>query len=135
MAGKPNPSFEDIPPFRSLKRVRGDACPRRREDYMRGKHIHIYSLLNKSQGEPGDTDPDITLMPRSVVSVLDMKQVTGRADTLLSASNRCSCCIVVVDQAESIAYIVLQNCSSCKHVCLTCLALPFVFWKTHFCVL
>lgn len=26
--------------------------------------------------------------------------------------------------------IVLQNCSSCKHVFLTCLVLPFIFWKT-----
>lgn len=43
MAEKPNPSFEDIPPFPSLKRVRGDACPRRREDYVREKHVHIYS--------------------------------------------------------------------------------------------
>lgn len=54
-------------------------------------------LFNKSQSEPEDIDPNITLMPRSVVSLLDMRQVTGRADTLLSASDS------LYNQAESIA--------------------------------
>lgn len=61
---------------------------------------YLFTLFNKSQGEPEDTELIIKLMPRSVLSLLDMKQVTGRADT---ASERCSCCRVVVIQAESMA--------------------------------
>lgn len=53
-------------------------------------------LLNKLQGEPGDTDPIIIFMPRAVLYLLDMKQVTERAGTVLPASQRGSYCTAAV---------------------------------------
>ena len=76
----------------------------KRKSCQRETCTYLFMLLDKSQAEPGDTDLIIIFMPGSSMSLLDMRQVTGRADSLLPASDKCSCCKrVAVTRTESMA--------------------------------
>lgn len=108
MAGEPRLSSEKAPSFGDLEGVGGDLyrylSKEERKSCQRKTCTYLFLLLDKSQAELGDTDLIIIFMPRSSMSLLDMKQVTGRADSVLPANGRCSCCKgVAFTRAESMA--------------------------------
>ena len=96
MEGEPRISSEKSPPFRELEGVGGDLyrylSKEERKSCQRKACAYLFLLLDKSQAELGDTDLTIILMPRSSMPLLDMRSVAGRANSLLPASDRCSCC-------------------------------------------
>lgn len=94
MTGKPSPSFENTPPHWHLEGKMRKCLSKERRLCAKEIRAYLFTPPPQSQNELGDTDPVILLMPRSVVSLLDMRQVTGQADPLLHGSDRCSCCRV-----------------------------------------
>lgn len=85
MAGKLRLPFEKAPPFGDFEGMGGDLyrylSKEERKSCQRKTCAYLFLLLDKSQAEPGDTDLVIILMPRSSMSLLDMRQVTGRTLT------------------------------------------------------
>lgn len=101
-------SFEKAPPVGDLEGVGGDLhrylSKEERKSCQRKTCAYLFMLLEKSQAELGDTGLIVIVVPRSSMSLLDMRQVTGSADSLLPASDRCSCCKgTAFSRAESVA--------------------------------
>lgn len=109
------PSFENIPPFGDLGRDKGtcvDACPRRRKDYVRG-NVHIHHAPRQIATWARRHGPH-----RGQIFSVSFRHEAGdrEVDTLLPASDRCSCCRAAVTRAESTAGSY-YNRSLLKHSC------------------